>query len=113
MKKQVREKGVSCGVKMDGTRTVFAPGRDIVASVVERYKEEVWSLIEAGTRDLVIDLDGVEMIDSAGLGLLAEAHKSLHGNGGKLIVVNASEDICDLVRALGFDRRFEVKPAHA
>ena len=55
-----------------------------------------------------MDLDGVELIDSIGMGLLIAAHNSLMKNGGKLKVVNPSEDILRLLRTMRLDKHFEV-----
>ena len=51
-------------------QTLIAPGRDIVASYAQELRRNLWSLIEEGVTDVTIDLAGVQMIDSIGLGVL-------------------------------------------
>src|ERR1700722_3487164 len=58
-------------------RAVIRPEADVVAASVADLRYRMRGLIGAGVRDLVVDLSGVQMVDSAGLGLLISAHNSL------------------------------------
>ncbi len=91
-----------------GESVVVKPGRDIVSSMAQDFKTELKELVDQGIKDLTIDLDGVEMIDSIGMGLLIAAHNSLTKNGGRLRVVNSGEDILRLLRTMRLDKHFEV-----
>ncbi|MBN1931619.1 MAG: STAS domain-containing protein [Desulfobacterales bacterium] len=93
----------------DGSRVIFNPGQDVVASVVPNLKKHLHSLLQEGIRELVIDFADVEMIDSVGLGILISAHNSLNNCGGKLKIVNVSKDILTLLKAMRLDKHFEVK----
>ena len=64
-------------------QTLIAPGRDIVASYAQELRRNLWSLIEEGVTDVTIDLAGVQMIDSIGLGVLIAAHNSLKKKQGR------------------------------
>ncbi len=87
---------------------VVKPGRDIVSSMAQAFKLELKDYVDKGVKELTVDLDGVELIDSIGMGLLIAAHNSLMKNGGKLKVVNPSEDILRLLRTMRLDKHFEV-----
>ena len=95
----------------DGNQTLVIVHQDMVASMTGELKNELKPLVEVGIKELVIDLTYVEMIDSTGLGLLADTYHSLSKVGGKLKVINASKQICYLIKAVGLDRRFEVREA--
>ena len=84
------------------------PACDIVASMAKEFREELISKVTEGVQELVIDLEGVEMIDSVGLGLFIAAHNSLSRLGGKLIVCNVSDDICKLFKTMRLDQHFTV-----
>ncbi len=89
-------------------QTIIKPGRDIISTVAQEFKEELQSLIDEGIKQLAIDMVEVVMIDSVGLGILIEAHNSLNNQGGKLRVSNVSQDILNLFKTMRLDRHFEV-----
>jgi anti-sigma B factor antagonist len=88
---------------------VVVPGRDIIASTAQELRRSLWSLVEEGIQWIVVDLTGVRMIDSIGLGVLIAAHNALKRKGGRLCVVNASRDLFSLFSARRLDQHFEVK----
>lgn len=57
-----------------------------------------------------IDMDRLEYISSAGLGVLLRTHKRLMGAGGGLKLVNVNRHINDIFTYSGFDRLFEIEP---
>ena len=80
----------------------------MVASMAQEFRNEVRSLVEEGTKELVIDLAGVEMIDSVGIGVLIASHNSLAKVGGKLKVTNVSKEVYGLFKTMRLDQHFEV-----
>ncbi|MFZ5428211.1 MAG: STAS domain-containing protein [Thermodesulfobacteriota bacterium] len=89
---------------------VLRPGEDIVASMALRFKETLRKAAADHPGGLTIDMDGVEMVDSVGLGLLVAAHNSLAKQSGKLTLINVSQDILSLMRAMRLDKHFSVNP---
>lgn len=72
---------------------------------------EVWNAIEPVLEEvdsLVVDLSGVEFMDSTGLSLLVRAHRRLAHGGGGLVVHGASEVAARLLDVTGLDRLFVV-----
>ncbi len=49
-----------------------------------RLNEKVHELIEAGAREVVVDLAQVQWMNSSGLGILISALSTLRNNGGEL-----------------------------
>jgi anti-anti-sigma factor len=90
---------------------VIKPGKDVVASMAGEFKNNLLDLIKKGIKELVIDLSGVEVVDSVGLGVMIATHNSLSKSGGKLKVINASEDICRLFQTMRLDQHFEIQTA--
>lgn len=82
--------------------------RDISASMAGEFRDKLLNLVKDGTKDLTLDLNKVEMIDSVGLGVLIAAHNSLRGIGGKLVIKNVSNDIYRLFKTMRLDQHFEV-----
>jgi anti-anti-sigma factor len=89
-------------------RAVIRPEADVVAASVADLRARMRGLIGAGVRDLVVDLSGVRMVDSAGLGLLISAHNSLRKTGGQISVVHASPDVYELFRTMRIHQHFSV-----
>lgn len=95
-------------IKFDGESAVINPGRDIVSSLAQEFREELKGIVDRGVKELTVELLQVEMIDSIGMGLLIAAHNSLVKNGGKLKLVNASQDILGLLRTMRLDKHFQI-----
>jgi len=92
------------------SKKVISPGQDIVASMVPEFKKRLQELIvEEGITELDIDLTGVEMVDSVGLGAFIATHNTLSQKNGKLTVINASDDIYSLFKTMRLDQHFEIQ----
>ena len=68
---------------------VEVSGRLALGPEVQRVETLVDELVQAGTRKLVLDMSGVDHIDSAGIGLIALAAGQLKEAGGRCVVVAA------------------------
>jgi anti-anti-sigma factor len=87
------------------------PDTDIVASMANAFRTELKSLIDEGARELTIDLAGVQMVDSVGLGVFIATHNTLNQHEGRLIVSNVSDDIVTLLKTMRLDQHFTVLAA--
>ncbi len=94
--------------KMTESEIVVRPDTDLVASRVPELRAKLRELAAAGTRNMTLDLAGVQMIDSTGIGLLVAVHNSLTKAGGKVDVINASKDILSLLRAMRIHQHMTV-----
>lgn len=63
----------------------------------ELLKEKVNSLISQGQKKLVLNLEGVPYIDSAGLGEIVRTYTTVSRQGGKLKLLNLTKRIQDLL----------------
>ncbi len=90
-------------------QTLIAPGRDIVASYAQELRRNLWTLIEDGVTDVRIDMVGVQMIDSIGLGVLIAAHNALKKKQGRLAIVHVSKEILSLLKTMRLDRHFDIQ----
>ena len=95
-------------ITKSGSQTIIKPEQDIVSSTAKEFREELRALIENQTKDLVIDMIGVEMVDSVGLGVFIVTQNGLSKINGKLTVTNASHNIYNLFKTMGLNRQFEV-----
>ena len=95
-------------IEKRNNESIVRPDQDLLQSMAQGFRRELHSLVEEGTKELVIDLINVETIDSVGIGVLIAAGNSLTKAGGKLRIVNASEDLYELFRVMRLDHHFEV-----
>ena len=93
------------------TKKTFKPGKDIVASRTKSFRKKLKKSVDDGIKEITINFEGVEMVDSVGLGVLIATHNSLSSAGGQLKVANASEDIFKLFKTMRLDQHFEVSAA--
>jgi anti-anti-sigma factor len=89
----------------------ITPNTDIVASMASAFRTELKGLIDEGARELTIDLAGVQMVDSVGLGVFIATHNTLHQCAGRLILSNVSDDIVTLLKTMRLDQHFTVLAA--
>lgn len=92
-----------------GSQTIIKPGMDLVASMAEEFKNELISAINASSSEIVIDLAGVEMVDSVGIGVIIAAHNTLTQAERKLSVINVAKDVYGLFTTMRLNRRFTVE----
>jgi len=92
-------------------QTTVKPGEDVVASMAEGFKGELLSAVNSSQGNLVIDLDGVSMVDSVGIGVIIAAYNSLSQSNRQLKVINVAQDIYGLFSTMRLNRRFTVEAA--
>jgi anti-anti-sigma factor len=92
-----------------GVKTVYHLAQDLVASVLPEIRQELNQLIKGGCTHLVIDLTGVQMIDSSGIGILVAAHNSLNQRNGKLEIINVSDDLFELFGSMRLNQHFSIQ----
>lgn len=94
-------------IKQDD-ETIVRPGRDVVASMAAELKADLLGIIQESPGILTIDLDGVEMVDSIGIGVIIAAHNSLQKQGKTIRIINTGKEIFDLFSAMRLDKHFSV-----
>jgi anti-sigma B factor antagonist len=70
--------------EVDGVSVVALDGRIVLGEESNALREKVKSLIAEGKKKIVLNMDNVTFIDSAGLGTLVAAHHSAKSNGAGL-----------------------------
>jgi anti-sigma B factor antagonist len=79
----------------------------------QRLEALIEDLLKRGTRRAVIDMSGVEYIDSAGIGLIALASGKFKESGGTLAVVSSEGRVLQLFRQTQIDTVVKVRPTVA
>ena len=89
----------------DGDKAVLFPG-DLTAGTVDVVRAKLKGLLQAGAKHLTVDLAGVQMVDSMGIGLLIQANNSVSKADGTFRVINPSEELAELFRSMRLDKWF-------
>lgn len=74
-----------------GSATVLSLTGKLVLDNTGQLKEKVTSLIASGHKQIIIDLGGVTLIDSSGLGELVGCHTTASKQQGAVKLVNLSK----------------------
>lgn len=102
---------MSLEIQAEGPRAIVMLCGDLVASQVQEIRARIKELTGQGVREIVFDFNGVEIVDSLGIGLLIMCHNSLQKLDGRMEVVNASQDLLDEFRPMRLDRHFKISGA--
>ncbi|MEZ4869554.1 MAG: anti-sigma factor antagonist [Caldilineaceae bacterium] len=81
--------------------TVVAVAGDIDGNSAPEAQAQILPLAQPNAK-IILDLQGVPFMSSAGLRLLLVIYRTLSGNGGKVALVGLSDDIADTMRLTGF-----------
>ena len=81
---------------------------EIDMATAPRFRQRLLAVISTGVQNVVIDLSGVDFIDSTGLGVLLGAAKRVRGAGGDIRLVMAGSRLTDLIEITRLDRVMDV-----
>lgn len=82
---------------VDGVTILDLKGKMTLGEGDELLKDKINSLVQQGRNKLVLNLDGVPYIDSAGLGEIVRTYTTVSRQGGKLKLLNLTKRIEDLL----------------
>ncbi len=85
--------------------TVFElRGRLALGNRLSEVEHSIRSKLQSGCRKLVLDLSGLEFIDSAGLGLLVMCAGQMEQTGGRMCVATGNPRIIELFEITHLER---------
>lgn len=87
---------------------VMKLGGEVDVYTSTSFKERLVNVIDDGCVKVVIDLEGVEFIDSSGLGVLVSGLRRVKEGGGYLRLVCTRDPILKIFRITGLDRVFPI-----
>ena len=80
----------------------------IKGNEVSQFRAATQKCLSENRLNLVANMKDVGFIDSSGVGMLITCHQDLKAVGGKLVLMNLSDDIYDLFEMTSIDRLFEI-----
>jgi anti-sigma B factor antagonist len=93
----------------DGGAVVVGVSGEVDVYSAPALGERINELLDGGQRRIVVDLSGVEFIDSTGLGTLVSGHNRAAELSGSLSLVCNVDRIIKLMRITGLDDVFTIK----
>jgi len=94
----------------EGVYTIIECTGELDIATVTSLRERFADLIAGGHHDLVVDLQGVEFMDSTGLGVLVGGLKRLDPYNGSFQLVCTRERILRIFRITGLINVFSITP---
>jgi anti-sigma B factor antagonist len=95
--------------RANSTQIIAAQG-ELDSATAPALSHRIAAAIDAGHRDLLLDLNGLKFLDSTGLGVLLEAKRRLARTGGRLQIVCAVPAVLRVFQTTRLDRDFTILP---
>lgn len=112
-KVQGGEVELSVATRREGARTIISVTGEIDVYTAPTLRDRLNELVADGEYDLVVDMAGVDFLDSTGLGVLVGALKRARSHDGTLQLVCDQEKILKVFRITGLTKVFPIHAALA
>jgi anti-sigma B factor antagonist len=93
-----------------GSHAVVDVKGEIDVYTAPKLREKLIELVSEGSYDVVVNLEGVDFLDSTGLGVLVGALKRVKAHDGSLSLVCTQDKILKIFKITGLTKVF---PIHA
>jgi anti-sigma B factor antagonist len=87
---------------------ILAVSGEVDVATVPRLREQLHGLVAQGSNRIIVDLDGVDFLDSTGLGVLVGALKRVRSNDGELSLVCTQPRIRKVFEVTGLTKVFSL-----
>lgn len=99
---------LTLSTRTEGSATVVAAEGEVDLSTIPQLSEQLESLINDGQVDLIIDMAGVNFIDSTGLGVLVGARKKALAKDGSVQLARLQPKVLKIFRITQLTEIFPV-----
>jgi len=90
---------------------VLAVQGEVDVYTAPQFREQLIQLVDEGQRRILVDLEGVEFLDSTGLGVLVGGLKRVRGHDGELALVCTQRRILKVLEITGLTKVFGIHPS--
>jgi anti-sigma B factor antagonist len=95
-------------VRKIGSRAVVDVKGEIDVYTAPKLREKLIELVSEGSYDVVVNLEGVDFLDSTGLGVLVGALKRVKAHDGGLALVCTQDKILKIFKITGLTKVFPI-----
>ena len=99
--------------EVDGVTVVALDGRIVLGEESNAMREKIKSLVAEGKKKVVLNMDNITFIDSAGLGTLVAAHHSAKAQGASLRLCSLGTKFQEVLQITKLMTIFEVYNSEA
>ena len=99
---------LSLDTRRDGDRAVIEVAGEIDVYTAPQLRDAISDLVSDGVIHLVVDMGGVEFLDSTGLGVLVGGLKRVRAHDGTMRLVCTSERLLKIFRITGLAKVFPI-----
>jgi anti-sigma B factor antagonist len=92
----------------EGDWAVVSVAGEVDVYTAPQLRQRLLDLGEQGRHRIVVDMDGVEFLDSTGLGVLVGGLRRVRHHGGALRLVCGQDRIVKIFRITGLDKVFDL-----
>lgn len=90
---------------------IVEPSGQLDIFTVDQFRDVITEWIDNGNTDIWVDLDGLDFMDSSGLGALVGTLKRLRAHDGSLQLVCTKAPLLRLFRMTGLHKVFAIHPS--
>ena len=94
--------------EVDGASVVALDGRIVLGEESQALRVELKNLVAEGKKKIVLNMDNIKYIDSAGLGILVAAHVCAKVQGASLILSNLGTKFQEILQITKLVTVFQV-----
>ncbi len=94
--------------EVNGVSVVALDGRIVLGEESTALRQKLKSLIAEGKKKIVLNMDDIKYIDSAGLGILVAAHVSAKTQGASLLLCHLGSKFQEVLQITKLLTVFEV-----
>ena len=92
-----------------GKHKIIAVDGDVDLYNVAELKQSIFKLLDSEQiESLIIDMKGINYMDSSGVGALVAGQKKVKTQGGKFSLVNINEDVMNILKLATLDQFFTI-----
>jgi anti-sigma B factor antagonist len=92
---------------------VLRAAGEIDLRTAPRLGVELLEALARGSRNLIVDMADVRLIDSTGIGVLLSAQRRFRALGGQLVVANVCDHVTTVLAITGVGRALNLQPSVA
>ena len=92
----------------DGTKIILNVTGEIDGTNVGDFESEIKRAVE-DSEQLIVDLDGLEYVSSAGLRVFLMAQKQVKQNGHDMVITNVCDDVMDIFKVTDFVKLLNIE----
>jgi anti-sigma B factor antagonist len=84
-------------------------GRIVLGDEIHQLRDAVHDLVTEGKKKIILNLAGVDYIDSSGVGELVGCYTTVRNSGGELKLLNITQKVHDILHVTKLYTVFDVK----